>query len=349
MELDSKQLGRLRQVADPRDVWSTEAGDFTPWLAENIDELANELGIPLTVVGTEVPVGDFRLDIRAETDGRVVIIENQLGKTDHGHLGQCLVYAAGLDAAAVIWVAPHFREDYRQTFDWLNERTDVGVGFFGVEVSVVQIGDGPRAPVFKVVSRPNNWQKVAKAAGSEEQLATASVSALNAARQDFFAEVLTEVNAELPAIRVPARSRTNWIAFSSGPFGYWAISVDSIGRVRLEAYIDMGNAELNKRLFDEFAADGRQWEQRVGVPLSWERLDGKRASRIGAYREVDLEDPNSRATIRAEAARVLVAMHRALNEALRTRGKAIRDEAAAATDTADALAHDTGDVDPAAP
>ncbi len=216
MELDSKQLGRLRQVADPRDVWSTEAGDFTPWLAENIDELANELGIPLTVVGTEVPVGDFRLDIRAETDGRVVIIENQLGKTDHGHLGQCLVYAAGLDAAAVIWVAPHFREDYRQTFDWLNERTDVGVGFFGVEVSVVQIGDGPRAPVFKVVSRPNNWQKVAKAAGSEEQLATASVSALNAARQDFFAEVLTEVNAELPAIRVPARSRTNWIALSSG-------------------------------------------------------------------------------------------------------------------------------------
>ena len=48
-----------------------EAGDFTSWLAENLDVFADELGLVLTGAATEVPVGSFYLDIRAETeDGR---------------------------------------------------------------------------------------------------------------------------------------------------------------------------------------------------------------------------------------------------------------------------------------
>jgi hypothetical protein len=31
MELDSKNLGRLRRVADRRKMWTPECGDFTPW------------------------------------------------------------------------------------------------------------------------------------------------------------------------------------------------------------------------------------------------------------------------------------------------------------------------------
>src|SRR6478735_731464 len=53
-ELDSKNLGRLRRIADARSVWTSESGDFTPWLAENIDVLADALGMTLTVVDTEV-------------------------------------------------------------------------------------------------------------------------------------------------------------------------------------------------------------------------------------------------------------------------------------------------------
>lgn len=48
MDLDSKGLGRLQRVADPREIWAMEAGDFTPWLAENIDVLADVLGLVLT-------------------------------------------------------------------------------------------------------------------------------------------------------------------------------------------------------------------------------------------------------------------------------------------------------------
>ena len=144
----------------------SEAGDFTPWLAQNIDVLADELGMTLTVTATEVPVGEFRLDILAiDDEQRNVIIENQLERTDHSHLGQCIVYASGLEAATVVWVAPVFRDDFRRRtrLARATERTDLGVNFFGVEVGVVEIGEGgPRAPVFEVVSRPNDWQKAVK-------------------------------------------------------------------------------------------------------------------------------------------------------------------------------------------
>ena len=323
MELDSKNLGRLRRVANPRDVWTSESSDFTPWLAENIDVLADELGMTLTVVGTEVQVGEFRLDIRAEdSDGHAVVIENQLDRTDHSHLGQCLVYAAGLEASTVIWVAPTFRDEFRRTLDWLNERTDSVVNFFGVEVGVVQIGEGgPRAPVFKVIARPNGWQKEVKSSTSGAEVA---VSALNASRQELFAAILTDFIVAQPSVRMPTRGAKSWITFASGPFGSWGLSVVGDGRLRVEAYIDTGDETLSKALFDEFFAEASMWEAKVGFPLDWERLQGKRACRIATYCELSIDDNTSREQARAWAADRIDRMFCVLNSELRERGKRIK-------------------------
>lgn len=328
VELDSKGLGRLRHVANARDVWTSEAGDFTPWLAENLDVLADELGMSLTLLTTEVPVGDFRLDIQAQThDGRVVIVENQLERTDHGHLGQLLVYASGLEASAVVWVAPKFRDDHRRTLDWLNERTDTGVDFFGVEVSVVQIGEtGPRAPVFEVVARPNDWQKGVKEVSRSRTVPEGQAGGVNAIRQDFFAEVLGDVVAVRPTIRMPSRGTWNWIAFAAGPWGNWDISVALDGRLRLEAYIDSGDAYVNKALFDGLNADASAWEAKVGQPLSWERLDDKRACRIAAYHDInDLSDPAERELLKAWAVRTILGLFDAMNTPLRSRARELRE------------------------
>jgi hypothetical protein len=119
---DSKGLFRLHRVTDRevfRRVWDSEPYDFTPWLADNLDELGQALGMTLALVGTEVQVGEFRLDIQANDGaGRVVAIENQLERTDHGHLGQSLVYASALGATTVVWVAREFRDDFRRALDW---------------------------------------------------------------------------------------------------------------------------------------------------------------------------------------------------------------------------------------
>ncbi|MGW5148212.1 DUF4268 domain-containing protein [Rhodococcus koreensis] len=321
-ELDSKNLGRLHRIVDTRSVWTSEAGDFTPWLAENIDVLGDALGMMLTVVDTEVRIGDFRLDIHAKDgDDRSVVIENQLERTDHGHLGQCLVYASGLDASTVIWVAPKFREEFRSALDWLNEHTGSELGFFGVEVGIVRIGNGPSAPVFDIVSRPNDWQKTVKTAGNAAEARAATP--VNAARQALFTDILTAANTRQPAIAVPTPKKGNWIAFASGPFGNWGLVI-SDDRLRVEAYLDTYNGDINNALFDEFAANSTAWQDQCGLELSWDRLEDRRASRIAAQKPVDLDDPADREAARKWGVDTLVAMYNALNTPLRAAAKARR-------------------------
>jgi hypothetical protein len=54
--VDPEQLGKVVR-ADPRTVWVNEALDFTPWLQEHIDELADRIGAELEVDAREAPWG----------------------------------------------------------------------------------------------------------------------------------------------------------------------------------------------------------------------------------------------------------------------------------------------------
>lgn len=95
-------IGKLEPV-DLRELWKHEALNFTSWLAENCDALKDQLGLDLTVVEKEKSVGPFSVDILGKDEaGRTVIIENQLERTDHDHLGKVLTYLANLDAKVAI-------------------------------------------------------------------------------------------------------------------------------------------------------------------------------------------------------------------------------------------------------
>ena len=136
-------LGTIEQV-DLREVWPHEAQDFTPWLSANLDKLGEALGLDLELHESEAPVGPFSLDVLAHDRGndRPVIIENQLGSTNHGHLGQLLTYAAGYDAGVIVWLTGDFQDEHRAALDWLNQRTGEDTAFFGVVV--VMARDLPR-------------------------------------------------------------------------------------------------------------------------------------------------------------------------------------------------------------
>jgi len=166
-------LGRLTTM-DLREVWSSEPGSFTPWLAlpENLQFLAEALGMPgLDLVGTEQAVDIFSADIvaRAPDTGETVLIENQLERSDHTHLGQILTYAAGLDAAIIVWITRKFTDGHRAALDWLNSITTEKFAFFGVEVDAVKIGDSIPAPRFVVIARPNDWTRRLKVAAAQSE------------------------------------------------------------------------------------------------------------------------------------------------------------------------------------
>ena len=183
----SVTFGKLQDLP-LRNAWTNEARDFTPWLAENIDHIAEAIGVPLELTGQEVAVETFSADILARNpaDGTVVLIENQLEQTDHTHLGQIMTYLAGLEAQTVVWIAPAFREPHLSAIRWLNEHTADGFAFFAVRLRVVRIGDSPYAPVFEVVEKPNDWERDIK------QKASSEGSSYYDVKQEFWTQLLSK-------------------------------------------------------------------------------------------------------------------------------------------------------------
>lgn len=274
------EIGDL-EVVDIRKVWQHEAHNFTPWLLQNSDKLGKLLGIDLELVASEHPVGGFSLDLIGHdaSTGELVIVENQLEQSDHSHLGQLLTYAGGTDAVNIIWIATSFREEHRAAVDWLNSRTDEKTRFFAVSIAAVKIGDSNVAPLFTLVARPNNWNKIVKAAS-----AAASTSEKSGAYFEFWAKYLERVLAEKPSWTntnsVPARS---WISLKSGLSNLSFSSNFSTQGLRSELYFGSTDPDINEKRFQALHAHKEEFEKLFGAPLVWESLDGKKACRIAYY------------------------------------------------------------------
>ncbi|MEM8528445.1 MAG: DUF4268 domain-containing protein [Bacteroidota bacterium] len=155
-------LGEIKTVP-LRKIWKNEAYDFTPWVANNLEIVGQAIGLELEFEDVEVSVGPYSADILAKDagNGNYVIIENQLEKTNHDHLGKCLTYASVLDAAIVIWMASKFTEEHKKALDWLNDHTSEEIGFYGIKVELWQIDNSQPAVQFNVISSPNNIVKQA--------------------------------------------------------------------------------------------------------------------------------------------------------------------------------------------
>jgi hypothetical protein len=284
------EVSRLVSV-DPRTVWPREAADFTPWLRDHADALADALGLDLELTAAEHPVGPFLLDVigRDLTNDSVLVVENQLTPTDHGHLGQLVTYAANTDAATVVWMALSFREEHRQAIAFLNELGGEKARFFGVEIGVVRIGSSPPAPLYKVVAQPNDFHAQTAAAAKVSSEAPSGKGALYA---KFWERFLEELKARHPGwTRARKGPPDNWIALPS-PFkgsNIYGVNFPSRPpRLRCELYLDSPDpAEVETR-FGELYQHRDEIETAFGGELSWEALDGRRASRIATYTEGDV-------------------------------------------------------------
>lgn len=135
-----------------REVLAHEAHDFTPWLASNLDLLADALGLDqLELMSTESRVGTFALDILArgsDADGDVtVVIENQYGATDHRHLGQILTYAAHAAATGnrvlAVWVTEEVRPAHLAAVEFLNRIASAESSTFGMTLLRVLFAPAP--------------------------------------------------------------------------------------------------------------------------------------------------------------------------------------------------------------
>lgn len=277
-------LGTLKEITDLRSIWPHEALNFTPWVAENVDLLADAVGLDITVDETESSVGDFNVDIYASETGtdRKIIIENQFEDTEHDHLGKLITYASGKGADVVIWVVKHAREEHKAAVEWLNNHTDDKIGFFLCEIKLFQIGDSQIAPAFTVVERPNDWTK--------EIRKTASANSTQQQRLEYWQAFNDYAFSDANFSRIFNKRKPttdHWMDFSIGSSACH-IAVSQIQKrkaVDVELYIND-----DKELFKSLFAHKDEIEKNMEMELEWKELPERKASRILIEKTVDLDD-----------------------------------------------------------
>ena len=275
-------LGTLKEITDLRSIWPHEALNFTPWVAENVDLLADAVGLDITVDETESSVGDFNVDIYASETGtdRKIIIENQLEDTDHDHLGKLITYASGKGADVVIWVVKHAREEHKAAVEWLYNHTDDKIGFFLCEIKLFQIGDSQIAPAFTVVERPNDWTK--------EIRKTASANSTQQQRLEYWQAFNDYAFSDANFSRIFNKRKPttdHWMDFSIGSSACHIAVSQKRKAVDVELYIND-----DKELFKSLFAYKDEIEKNMEMELEWKELPERKASRILIEKTGDLDD-----------------------------------------------------------
>jgi len=264
----SQSLGQLTRV-DLRTVWTSEPAEFTPWLAkeENLNLLGETLGLELEIEAVEQPVGAFSADIVCRDIGTnsPVVVENQLEKTDHDHLGKLLTYSAGLHAVTVVWLAQNIREEHRAALDWLNEATHEDFRFFGLEIELWKIGDSLVAPKFNIVSKPNDWSR----ATAQAARSNAEPSETKRKQHDFWQGLQDVLNRESGPVRGTSKPRPqHWMNYGIGrtQFGLSAVCGMRDQFIRVDLYISGDNANERLALLEQQKS---RIEEELGFSLEW--------------------------------------------------------------------------------
>jgi hypothetical protein len=316
-------LGRLRKVG-LRDIWKSESQDFTPWLAreENLDLLGDTIGLDLELEAVEKSVGPFSADIlcKETANDSVVLIENQIERTDHTHLGQILTYAAGLNAVTVVWIAQRFTDEHRAALDWLNEITDENINFFGLEVELWKIGDSPAAPKFNVVSKPNEWTRIGVKAGNPGELTDSKQLQLSfwMGFREYAAENAKRIKTTKPLPH-------HWMNISLGRSGFklcaiasfWNSATGSYNGQELRAELVLYHADA-KGFYAALEQMRPELEAAMGEKFIWHNPEGKNMCRIQIRREADLNNEAKRPEMYAWLTKKLDRMHEVFATRIKT-------------------------------
>ncbi|TIL67579.1 DUF4268 domain-containing protein [Mesorhizobium sp.] len=269
----NNDIGRLERVS-LREVWKHEAYNFTQWLQNNIDILNEALGLSLVNVEKEQAAGSFSIDLVAEEEGGgTIIIENQLEKSNHDHLGKLITYLTAMEARAAIWIVSEPRPEHVAAIAWLNSSSSAD--FYLVKVEAVRIGVSPAAPLFTVIVGPSEE-------GKEISRTKQGIAERHSIRHQWWKKLVELPEAKLHSHITP--SQVSWIGTTSGIRGLGYNYTLTQNSCTAELYIDRGkdSEQANETIFDRLFAQKEEIESRFGSPLVWDRMEGSRACRIRA-------------------------------------------------------------------
>ena len=267
-----------------RDVWKHEAHDFTKWLEDNIDVLSDAIGRDVENVERERKTeSTFSVDLVAESqDGSSIIIENQLGRSDHDHLGKLITYLTAMQAGIAVWIVADPRPEHVAAMNWLNESSSAD--FYLLKIEAIRIEGSLPAPLLTVIVGPS---EEGKSIGRSKR----EMSERHHTRHRWWSLFVRHPNATHHSHITPGKD--SWIGIGAGSSGIAFNYVITKEASRAELYIDLGSGmdEKNLQIFDQLHENKSHIEESFGGPLGWERLEGKRACRIRVDVQGGYADP----------------------------------------------------------
>jgi hypothetical protein len=269
------KIGKLERVP-LKSVWKHEAHDFTAWLQDNLDVLNGILGLDLKGAERERSAGAFRVDLVArDAQDNLVIIENQLEKSDHGHLGQLITYLKCMNAKAAIWIVSDPRPEHVEAINFLNSEIR-SAEFYLVKLEALRIGGSEPAPLLTLFAGPS---EEGRQIGRQREDLADGVQL----RKEFWKGVQEVARAKKSGMHENVSpTGMNWLGKGAGMAGLaynYFIREDSTS---VDLYIDLGKeqADENERIFDKLHDSRTEIERDFGERLLWERMETKQACRV---------------------------------------------------------------------
>jgi hypothetical protein len=282
-----------------REAFKHEALDFTKWLQDNLDAVNDVTDMVLSNAEREKSAGEFSVDLVAEDErGNKVIIENQLERSNHDHLGKVITYLVAMEARAAIWIVSDPRPEHVSAITWLNEASSAN--FYLLKLEAIKIGDSAPAPLLTLIVGPS---EETKAIGKAKQ----QFSERHDIRHAFWTRLLEYAKGQTRLHATISPSRYHWVGTGAGRSGISYNYVVWENETCVELYIDRGkeSERENKAIFDSLVAKKAEIEKTFGGPLEWQRLDTKRACRIrnvisnGGWKDEDQWNAANQATVDA--------------------------------------------------
>jgi Domain of unknown function (DUF4268) len=269
----SVPVGRLRRVP-LREVWRHEALDFTVWLQANLEVLNEHLEAPLVNAEREQAAGAFSVDLVAEdSDGRTVVIENQLERSNHDHLGKLLTYLAAYEASTAIWIVTEPRAEHVKAVAWLNDSSQADV--YLLKVEAVRIGDSAPAPLLTKLVGPSAESRDIATTKQER-------SKRHELRRRFWTGLLARARQRTRLHATISPGAGPYLGTSAGKPGlsyYYGVGKH---KTSVGLWIDRGKeaAKDNPMILDALAAQRAAIDAAFGPGLIWDRMAESRACKI---------------------------------------------------------------------
>jgi hypothetical protein len=270
-------IGKIERVK-LRDVWKHEALDLTTWLRDNIDYLSDAISLNISNPEIEQAAGSFKVDIVGEDDsGNPVVIENQLEKSNHEHLGKLITYLVAIGAKTAIWIVSESRAEHIASISWLNQ--SFSEDFYLLKLEAIKIGDSAPAPLFNLIVGPSEEGKEVGKAKKERSDRQQSI-------EKFWTQLLVVAKSKsnLHANISPSNHSYIGTRYSKYLIFNYRVKKDE-AMVELYIYCKEKEEE-NIKIFEQLENEKDSIEESFGDSLIW---DSKEKHRACSIRKIILE------------------------------------------------------------